>query len=147
MLLGLIGLGSILGRLGIGPIADRFGRKITLVATFCGIALGFLIWEGAHSLSALIVFSLWFGTTYSASIAIIPALLADYFNGPKLSTVIGLQYTSAAFGALLGPVAVGYFFDTQGDYSFALVLSAMVCFVSAIVLAINFDRRNLNRLN
>ena len=147
MLLGLIGLGSILGRLGIGPIADRFGRKITLVATFCGIALGFLIWEGAHSLYALIVFSLWFGTTYGASIAIMPALLADYFNGPKLSTVIGLQYTSAAFGALLGPVAVGYFFDTQGDYSFALVLSAMVCFVSAIVLAINFDRRNLNRLN
>ena len=140
-LLGLIGFGSIIGRLGIGALADRYGRKITLVATFCGIALGFIIWRGANDLQTLILFSLWFGTTYGASIAIMPALLADYFNGPKLSSVVGLQYTSAAFGALLGPIAAGYLFDTKGNYSFALVLSAIVCLIAAVVLAIDFEKK------
>ena len=92
--LGLIGLGSTAGRFIVGGLADRFGRRQTLVLLFGGIALSYGIWLTAGGIIALACFAVWFGLCYGGYVALSPALLADYFSGPKLSSVIGLQYTA-----------------------------------------------------
>lgn len=133
-ILGLIGLGSTLGRIFIGNFADRLGRRLSVLWLIVGLAASYLWWAEARTLVDLVVFALWFGTLYGGFIALMPALLADYFAGPRLSSIIGLQYTSAAFGSLLGPIAAGHVFDITGSYRDALHAAAACCVLAAMLL-------------
>jgi len=58
----------------------------------------------------------------------------DLFGGRSLSAVIGVLYSGAAFGNLLGPVAAGAVFDRTGSYDVALMVS-MGAFVFAAIAA------------
>ena len=135
VLVALIGFGSTFGRIIIGGIADRLGRKPTQVCLFASLGACYLVWLSAQSFVMLVAFALAFGVLYGGLIALMPALIADYFAGPHLSSIIGLQYTSAAFGSLLGPIATGYIFDLHGSYIVALQVAALLCLLAAGVLA------------
>jgi MFS family permease len=69
-------------------------------------------------------------------VALSPALLADYFAGPKLSSVIGLQYTAAGLGSLLGPIIAGMLFDGSGTYTLALVIGAGCSFAASYLIVL-----------
>lgn len=135
-LLSVIGLGSTLGRVLMGGFADRLGRRATLATLFGGLAGSYLVWLGADTMPGLIAFTLVFGVCYGGYIALIPALIADYFSGPRLSSVLGLQYTSAGVGSLLGPVTVGWLFDVSGRYTLALGLTAGLAALATALLAL-----------
>jgi len=102
-----------------------------LIAMLGGIGCAYLAWLAATGTVMLSVFALIFGVCYGAYVALSPALLADYFTGPKLSSVIGIQYTAAGLGSILGPVLAGYLFDITGRYTLALIVglacSAIAC--------------------
>jgi MFS family permease len=40
----------------------------------------------------------------------------DYFGGKSVASVVGVLYSGAAFGNLLGPVLAGAAFDWSGHY-------------------------------
>ena len=138
--LGLIGLGSTTGRFIVGGLADRFGRRQTLILLFGGIALSYGIWLTAGGIIALACFAIWFGLCYGGYVALSPALLADYFSGPKLSSVIGLQYTAGAVGSLVGPILAGYLYDVSGAYTSTLYIGA-ACSVGAFCLILTMPER------
>ncbi|MFT4585143.1 MAG: MFS family permease [Gammaproteobacteria bacterium] len=128
--LGLIGLGSTIGRFAVGALADRIGRRHALVIALLGIALAYGIWLAAEYYAHLVIFAIWFGICYGAYVALMPALLADYYVGPKLSSVIGIQYTASALGSIIGPVATGFVFDQYGSYTTALIASGICALLS-----------------
>lgn len=45
---------------------------------------------------------------YGGYVAVLPALVMDYFGGRNVSGIIGILYTSVAFGTLIGPSAAGF---------------------------------------
>ena len=49
----------------------------------------------------------------------------DYFGGRNVSGIIGILYTSVAFGTLIGPSAAGFSFDL--NHSYTLPILASVC--------------------
>lgn len=134
-ILGLIGLGSTVGRFIVGGFADRLGRRRALIGMLGGVGVAYLAWLAASGALMLSVFALVFGVCYGAYVALSPALLADYFSGPKLSSVIGIQYTAAGFGSVAGPVLAGHLFDISGRYTLALLVgvgcSALACMLVA----------------
>lgn len=132
-ILGLIGLGSTAGRFIVGGFADRLGRRRALIGMLGGIGVAYLAWLVATGAAMLSLFALIFGVCYGAYVALSPALLADYFSGPKLSSVIGMQYTAAGLGSIVGPVLAGYLFDVTGRYTLALLV-AIICSVIACAL-------------
>lgn len=134
-LVGLIGIGSTLGRLLIGGVADRIGRLRTLVTLYLTLALAYLWWLGATTYPFLAAFSVFYGIAYGASIALMPAILADYFGAARVGSIIGLQYTSAAAGSLFGPVLAGAIFDLNGSYTLWLVIGCILCVIAAALLA------------
>ncbi len=116
-LVGIIGIGSLVGRFAIGAVADRLGRPLTLVAAQASLGLSMLLWWGAGSYPALLLFALWMGVSYGGIVSLMPALCMDLYGARAVSSIIGTLYTGAAFGNVAGPWLAGRLFDTQGNYN------------------------------
>lgn len=139
-LVGLIGVGSTLGRFVLGGIADRIGRGrgLGLMMLLSGVALAY--WSVAQGFAALAIFALAFGLFYGGFVALVPAFTADLFGLRAMSAVLGVLYTSVAFGTLLGPTLAGWVFDTTGSYTWPILICALGC-VAAGLLIFRLPRR------
>jgi OFA family oxalate/formate antiporter-like MFS transporter len=132
MLFSLIGVGSIVGRLLLGSIADKLGRRQSLAAMYVGAAAIFAWWLVAANVWQLAIFAIIYGACYGGYVAILPAVTADYFSGPKISGIIGMIYTSVAVGNLIGPTAAGFIFDLAQSYTIPIFASMITSFFAAI---------------
>jgi len=136
-LVGLIGIGSLVGRFAMGAVADRLGRGRTLVLMQGSMGASYLLWGAADGYPAFAVFALWFGLSYGGIVSLLPALCMDLFGARALASVIGTLYSGAALGNLLGPVLAGRAFDQLGGYGVVVVvgigLSALATAASARV--------------
>ena len=117
LLLGVIGIGSTAGRFFLGGLADRIGRQSALLLLFIGMALALAIWLVSTNFWQLAGFAFVYGMIYGAWVAVLPAVVMDYFGGRNVSGIIGILYTSVAFGTLIGPSTAGFAFDLTGDYT------------------------------
>jgi MFS family permease len=116
-LVGLIGIGSLIGRFAVGALADRIGRGPALVGVTGSLGLSMLLWWLAPGYAALAVFALWMGLSYGGSVSLMPALCMDLFGARAVSSIIGTLYTGAALGNLAGPWVAGRVFDASGSYA------------------------------
>ena len=66
----------------------------------------------------------------------LPAVVMDYFGGRNVGGLIGILYTSVAFGTLIGPSAAGFAFDLSHSYTLPILASAAANIVAAIIVAI-----------
>jgi len=135
LLLGVIGIGSTAGRFFLGGLADRMGRQASLVAMFGGMALSLAIWLVSTDVAALAVFAFAYGIFYGGWVAVLPAVVMDYFGGRNVSGLIGILYTSVAFGTLVGPSAAGFAFDLTHDYTLPILASLAANVVAALIAA------------
>jgi MFS family permease len=119
-LVGLIGIGSLVGRFAIGWLADRMGRIKTLMLMQGLMGLSYLVWAGAQDRWVFAAFALWFGLSYGSIVSLLPAICMDLFGGRAVSAIIGTLYTGAALGNLLGPVLAGQAFDMTQSYSLVI---------------------------
>jgi MFS family permease len=129
-LISILGLGSLLGRLIFGPTADLLGRQRTLGMLHVALGVLFLVWTIRVGFGTLVFFAFAYGVCYGATIALRPAVIADYFAGPNLAAVTGLHYTSSVLGPLVGPAAFGYSVDLWGSDLIASCVAA-ACLVAA----------------
>jgi MFS family permease len=141
-LVGLIGVGSIVGRFAIGGLADRLGRIASIALLEASLGACYLLWLGAGGYVALALFALWLGLSYGGIVSLMPAICMDLFGARAVASILGALYSGAAFGNLLGPVVAGAVFDRTGSYVpviwACLVLSMLSASASAQLLR---DRR------
>jgi MFS family permease len=135
LLLGIIGVGSTVGRFLLGGLADRLGRRLAVLAMFVGMALALAVWAVSTGLWPLAVFALAYGVFYGAWVALLPALVMDYFGGRNISGIIGILYTSVAFGTLVGPSAAGFAFDLSYSYTLPILASVGANLSAAAIMA------------
>jgi MFS family permease len=133
-LVGLIGIASVVGRLGLGVVADRFGRIRVYRLCFVAMAASFSIWLVAADYPWLVVFALVFGVGYGGFIALNPAVVAEAFGVIGLGAIVGMLYTSAGIGSLIGPPLAGVIIDATGTYTWAIVGAMMAAAAAAAVL-------------
>ncbi len=134
-LVGLIGVGSLVGRFAIGALADRLGRQRTLTLALLSMGLTYLLWLAAGSYTALAVFALWLGLSYGGLVSLLPAICMDLFGARAVASILGTLYSAAALGNLLGPVAAGAVFDRAGSYAPVMWACVVLCALSALAAA------------
>jgi MFS family permease len=74
------------------------------------------------------------GVFYGGWVAVLPAVVMDYFGGRNVSGIIGILYTSVAFGTLIGPSAAGFAFDLSHSYTLPILASAAANIVAAVIV-------------
>jgi MFS family permease len=136
LLLGVIGVGSTAGRFFLGGLADRMGRQFSLLLMFAGMALALTAWVLSTNFWSLAAFALVFGVFYGGWVAVLPAVVMDQFGGRNVSGIIGVLYTSVAFGTLIGPSAAGFAFDLSHSYTLPILASAGANIVAAAIVAV-----------
>ena len=124
---------SIVGRLVLGPVADRIGRIRTYRMCFVVIGLSFAIWLVAPSYPWLVLFAIVMGGGYGGFVALSPAVAAEVFGVSGLGRLIGVLFTGAGVGALAGPPLAGLVIDAHG-YRWAIAASMVVALVGALAL-------------
>ena len=124
---GVVGIASVFGKTGGGWLADRFEREVIYVigiAILVG-AVGALALVGvAPSLFGAYVFAAMLGVGYSATAALIPAMISDRFRGRQFGLILGMGLMGSALGSALGPWMAGRLFDATGSYSIPFVIAA-----------------------
>ncbi|MCD6673640.1 MAG: MFS transporter [Burkholderiaceae bacterium] len=128
-LVGLIGIGSLVGRFAIGALADRLGRLKTHVIAQFALGASFALWWIGGPYANWALFAIVFGLSYGGIVSLLPPICSDLFGLRAVSSTIGLLYSGAGFGALLGPVLAGALFDRHANYDLAI---AMCAFASAL---------------
>jgi MFS family permease len=135
LLLGVIGIGSTAGRFFLGGLADRMGRQLSLLLMFIGMALALAVWVISLNLWSLAAFAFVYGVFDGGWVAVLPAVVVDLFGGRNVSGIIGILYTSVAFGTLIGPSAAGFAFDLSRSYTLPILASAGANIVTAAIVA------------
>ncbi len=114
-LVGLIGGSSVIGRLALGSLADRFGAMSLFGWSIATMTGSHLIWLVAGDrLWAMVVYAVVLGLGYGGFIALSPAVVAARFGLEGLGGILGTLYTSAAFGSFFGPPLAGLLIDRSG---------------------------------
>lgn len=114
-LVGIIGAASVVGRLALGPVADRVGLFRTYRWCFAAIGVSFALWfwpGGGYP--GLLVHAIVFGVGYGGYVALLPVLVARRFGLGRLGGLLGVLYTSHVLGAGLGPLATGLLVERFG---------------------------------
>jgi predicted MFS family arabinose efflux permease len=140
-LVGLIGVGSLVGRFAIGALADRLGRTWTLALMQASMAASYGLWYLAGGYPALAAYAVWFGLSYGGIVSLMPAICMDMFGARAVASIVGTLYSAAALGNLLGPVAAGAVFDRTGSYG-AVIGGCVLFSVLATAAAARLVRRD-----
>jgi MFS transporter, OFA family, oxalate/formate antiporter len=133
-LVSALGAGAVAGRLTMGPISDRIGRKPALVFGTAAQAVAFLAYAKVASVQGLAAATVAFGYSYGAVSTLFPAAVADFFGRSAAGAIVGFLFMSAGSMAAWGPLAAGAIYDAYGSYSPAFQLSAGCNLVAALVI-------------
>lgn len=101
-LLGLMGIGTVVGRFCMAAVADLLGRRIGFILSCLGVSLSMLVWALADRPTSLQGFALIFGALQGGFVALLPAFVADSFGSRSVGGVVGLLYSSRGIALLAG---------------------------------------------
>ncbi len=134
MAIGLLTLSSLGGRLLAGSIGDHLEpRYIWAIAMLLSTA-GLLILLKATSDIQVYLFAIILGLGYGASYICWPALVGNYFGANAFASILGTQTPITTLAIAPAPLIAGWVYDLQGSYHAALLLTAALSTLGAVLV-------------
>ncbi|MBE7199408.1 MAG: MFS transporter, partial [Parafilimonas terrae] len=127
--------GLAIGALSAGPLADRFGRKVVLVAAVAEIGLACLASAYAGDLFQLSVLRFLTGLGLGAAMPNAVTLTSEYGPAPRRALLTNMMFSGFPLGAALGGFLAAWLIPAYGWRS-VLVLGGVAPLVLAILLAL-----------
>jgi len=128
--LGLVGGTSIAGRIVIGSLSDRIGRKGCFFVAYLLMAVMLLWLIKARQPWQFYLFSSVYGFAYGGNVPLFPAVVADWFGMKFHGIIFGTLMLATGIGGAIGPLLAGYISDTRGSYNIAIIIGAVVLFIA-----------------
>ncbi len=131
-LIGLIGIGSTVGRVIMGYVSDRIGRRKSFFIAYLLLAIMMLWLLEAREPWSLYVFSALFGFFYGSCVPLFPAITADWFGTRYHGAVFGAILLAPGAGGAAGSLLGGYVSDITGSYDVAIIIAAVALLLGAV---------------
>ncbi len=131
----LIGIFSIIGRLGTGALLDRFPAHLVGAAAFLLpiLASTLLLVDGANPICQSLAAAA-LGLTVGSEVDVIAYLAARHFGLKNFGALYGALVMALSLGTAFGPLAAGAVFDQAGSYTPFLLLTTLLMAASGIAL-------------
>jgi len=135
-ILAVVGGLSIVGRVGMGIISDRVGRKLSLVIGFILLVVALLWLPLARELWMLYLFAIIFGFSYGGLITLESPVVAELFGLRAHGVILGALVFGATTGGAIGPILAGHIFDIANSYYLAFMACAGLSITGLIVASL-----------
>jgi MFS family permease len=132
--LAMLGVGSAVGRIIFGPLADRFGRFLVYRVTVFLDVVMLALWPICTTEPSLIAFAFFYGMFGGGFAAMFAVVAAELWGPERLSgffTLVNLVSIPGAFAA--GP-AVGAIIQMTGTYDAAIGFTAAMMGISFLLV-------------
>ena len=135
-LVSALGAGAVGGRLVMGAVSDRTGRRPAIVAAMLLQAVAFVAFATVQGLHPLLATAVAFGFSYGTISALFAAIVGDLFGAEQAGSLVGFLFAVAGTLAAWGPVAAGLVYDTTGSYRLIFQVAAAANVLAAILVAL-----------
>lgn len=128
-ILGVVGGASVLGRIAIGGVSDRIGRRQGYSICFLLMAIMMLWLLKAREPWQFFVFSAIFGFGYGGCVPLPAAIIGDWFGTESHGRILGVLSLAGTIGGV-GPIVAGYIYDVTGSYDLSFIIGATALFIA-----------------
>lgn len=134
VIIATIGAASLIGRLLMGWLADRFPRKYVMLLIYSLVGFSIPLLFLANVPGALYLFALIFGIGLGGDYMIIPLMAADIFGVRVLGRVMGIILTADGVAEATAPYIVAYMRDHSPNYTTGFIFLIFLAFLGAIAV-------------
>jgi MFS family permease len=107
---------SILGRILMGWMADRFSKKYVMLSIYLLVAVAIPLLFLGKSLATIATAAALFGIALGGDYMIIPLMTAEIFGVAILGRLMGVILTAGGVAEALAPWWIGHLRDVSGSY-------------------------------
>ena len=132
-LVGWVAVGNGAGRIFWSWVSDLTTRKTAFFLMYLVEVILFWNYHSIHSLTLLFIATFVVAMCYGGAYGITPAFAADYFGPRDVGSIFGLMMVPWAFAAVIGPLIFASLRQSNGDYTEALYVIAVVMTVALIL--------------
>jgi sugar phosphate permease len=131
----LVLLGSLVGRLIMGWLADRWAKKHVMLLIYALVAASIPMVAFAPSLRTIYIAAFLFGIGLGGDYMIIPLMAAELFGLRVMGRLMGLILTGDSVAEAVVPMAVAASRDHAGTYTAGFMLLTALAAVGALAVA------------
>jgi MFS family permease len=135
LLLSILGGVSIAGRLGISFLTRYMGTLGVYKAAVFMMPACFVVWILRSDYQSLLIFALLLGVAYGVRIAVVTAVLIDFFGVAGLGVLLGVFFTATGIAAVIGPLFGGLIIEGTGSFHAAAVFALVAGLAGFLVIA------------
>lgn len=132
----LVLVGSLIGRITMGYLADRFAKKYVMLLIYSIVACAIPLLLLADVPAARYAFALLFGIGLGGDYMIIPLMAAELFGVKMLGRLMGIVLTADGIAEATAPMLVATIRDATGSYAsgFAVLIGLAALGAMAVAL-------------
>jgi MFS family permease len=134
---------SIVGRLLMGWLADRFPKKYVMLLIYLLVAAGIPLLFFANTPGVIYLFAVIFGMGLGGDYMIIPLMAAELFGVRILGRLMGVILTADGVADATAPMLVGLLHDRQSSYVGGFSVLIALALIGALAIALLPKKRSL----
>lgn len=131
----LVLLSSIVGRLLMGWLADKFPKKYVMILIYVLVATAIPLLYFATTPGVIYLFAFIFGMGLGGDYMIIPLMAAELFGVRVMGRIMGLVLTADGIAEALSPFLVGWLRDRSGSYANGFAALIILAVIGTIAIA------------
>jgi MFS family permease len=134
--LSLVLVGSLIGRVLMGYLADRWPRQRVMLLIYSIVAASIPLLFLSSGTTGLYVFAVAFGIGLGGDYMIIPLMAADLFGVKSLGRLLGIVLTGDNISESVMPMVVAGIRDRTGSYAPGFTLLVVLAVIGAIAVTL-----------
>jgi len=131
----LVLVSSLVGRLGMGWLADRIPKKYVMLLIYLLVVSAIPLLFLTATPGAIYLFAVVFGIGLGGEYMVIPLMAAELFGVHVLGRVMGIVLAADGVGEAVAPWLVGRMRDAAGSYASGFVALIACALVGAVAIS------------